>query len=140
MFTYQYDGCYHVTPITYSWFDAIKACALRGADLVTVTSYEQNRWVAELIDQRNSWSWIGLSEVGTSQLNGEIFQWINGAPVAYTNWQSGQPNNQNGQWRCGAMLPGSGQWEEFVCANTLPAICKRNTTKEITRKRLIGIL
>ena len=45
------------------------------------------------------------------------------AALSYTNWASGEPNN-NGNGDCIAMLRDSGKWDDVPCDATLPAICE----------------
>ena len=56
-----------------------------GAQLVTITSAEEQDFVSTLVGQSTRWS--GLSRFGTAG-----FSWITAERVTYENWESGSPS------------------------------------------------
>jgi hypothetical protein len=71
------------TPL--SWEAARDYCRRMKAELVTITSEEENQFVFHL----NSNSWIGLSDA----LEEGNWKWVTGEPLGYTHWAETEPNN-----------------------------------------------
>eukprot|EP01046_Picozoa_sp_COSAG06_P025369 COSAG06_NODE_2128_length_7534_cov_2.020713_2_plen_857_part_00 len=94
------------------WEEAEDACVVDGGHLASIHSEEENSEVYGLMSQSSAYgAWIGFHdrhvEAGcTGQGNDPSdydtgFMWMDGTPVDYTNWQSGEPNDwANGQANC----------------------------------------
>ncbi|VGO20763.1 lectin-like protein [Pontiella sulfatireligans] len=77
------------------WLDAENESQSLGGHLATIRSLQENTWVTEQFSSyggTNRYLWIGLNDI-TSE---GVFEWTSGETVAYTNWDSGEPNNVNG--------------------------------------------
>ncbi len=60
--------------------------------LATITSQEENNFVAAHLLNYSSGAWLGgWQEVGQSPTAG--WHWITGEPWSFTNWHSGEPND-----------------------------------------------
>lgn len=70
--------------VTYSAAQA--ACAEHSADLVSIGSAEENRFVADLCE--DDVCWIGLYRQDNAN-----FSWSNGEALHYSQWGWGEPNN-----------------------------------------------
>jgi len=76
-----------------TWTDARDAAAsstylgLTGR-LVTITSAAENAFVVGRVASCE-WVWIGLSDAAQEG----SFAWVDGEPLAFTNWYQGEPNN-----------------------------------------------
>ena len=71
--------------------------------------------------------WIGLSDRGS--LNS--FHWSDAAPVTYTKWGPGNPNNNAGQGDvCVYMDSGDGGWLHTFCHDVMGSVCK--TSQEVS--------
>ena len=55
--------------------------------------------------------------------------WSDNYPVAYTNWDVGQPDSYNGREDCVQLYVDTGYWSDISCTYTLPFICKRKKCK-----------
>ena len=75
-----------------TWTASESEAVTLGGHLATVDdAAEQNFiWTTFNFPGRNLW--IGLREVGVEG----NYQWVSGAPLSYTNWYAGEPNNANG--------------------------------------------
>ncbi len=72
-----------------TWFQARDLSTSAGGHLVTITSALENAFVHGAFPAQHQW--IGF----TDELGETNWQWITGEHVVYTNWQVGEPNNQN---------------------------------------------
>ncbi|WP_437284164.1 C-type lectin domain-containing protein [Sorangium sp. So ce406] len=102
------------------------ACAsLPGRTLARIDSRAENELVARLI---SSPSWTAANELAVDGQwrwgTGDMF-FSNGAAVdgRYVNWRSGDPVTGDAA-RCGAILPGSGQWFDENCSQPLGYVCE----------------
>jgi hypothetical protein len=78
-----------------SWVDAEAEAISLGGHLVTVNDASENAFLVNtfvLNGHSGDPLWIGLNDAATEG----TFVWSSGAPVAYVNWQAGEPNNTNG--------------------------------------------
>ncbi|XP_065490922.1 C-type lectin domain family 4 member F-like [Caloenas nicobarica] len=110
-----------------SWGDAEAACRSAHAHLVSVTSPEEQDYLAR--EARGGSYWIGLSATGP----GGSWRWTDGAPYSQAKsfWAPGQPDSTDyGQWgqeSCAQIHPvGNGLWNDHNCNFTFLWICKRD--------------
>ena len=115
---------------THTWVDSTLACQNKGAYLATLHSQVENRWVYEYFrskGQTGSSIWIGLNDISKEG----NYQWIDGSGgiASYSNWISGEPNNNGGAQNCMVLWSGYlGLWGDIECWNTFPALCKWNNS------------
>lgn len=84
------------------WSAALLEAVDLGGNLATVQDAEQQNFIFNTFgdysgDQRNLW--IGLFDPTQDKDGGTHagnFVWASGAPVTYTNWDVGEPNDANG--------------------------------------------
>lgn len=89
---YLYDFAGLAEPTQNTWENAQAYCEAVGGYLATITTPEENDFLYRYMRQRGYASaYFGLSNTQTG-----AWQWGNGEPLSYTNWHSGEPNNQNG--------------------------------------------
>ena len=97
-----------------TWFEAKDHCKRKGAKLVEIDSEEENRALAEKINNRgytdkNMNFWIGLSDVD----NEGVWKLASDNSIAtYLNWGDGQPNNGGGNEDCARLRMGRPEWKE----------------------------
>jgi hypothetical protein len=110
-------SCYSFEVGSFGWEQARQVCRNNGAgwDLVDIQSPEENAFVLGLITQQG---WIGANDL----LQEGSFRWLEGPALDYANWNSGEPNDLNGE-DCAEMRT-NGTWNDLPCQHTLPAICK----------------
>ena len=87
-----------------------------GGDLASIPDQETNEVVSNLLSGSGVY-WLG----GTDAASEGAWQWADGTPWGFTNWRSGQPDNEDGQhylvtynglW-ADAALGSWGRW--FIC-------------------------
>ena len=132
-FVYIVDGCYQVTPITYTWIDAVKACANNSAYLATINSSTLNTQLFNHISSlglASSSIWIGLNDISKEG----HYQWIDGSgKLKFATWHAGDPNDYQGVENCIVMLANAqGNWADIDCSNSFQALCKWNNTQHST--------
>ncbi len=93
-----------------SWHDAKQLCEDLGGHLVVVTSTDENKAVADLIEG-SSWNdyWIGCSD----EDNEGEWKWITGEKFEYSNWNDGEPSNSSGIEHFGSYQTSSKKWNDI---------------------------
>lgn len=103
-----------------TWYDSqTEAMALNG-NLVTINDAEENQWVLDNFSNVQGVTrelWIGLNDIATEG----TFVWASGEPVAYVNWNTGEPNNNGDEdgvhlYPIGATAPG--KWNDAAITRT----------------------
>ena len=78
---------------TMTWNQAYRVCEKKGGHLVTITSQEENDFVLDLAnDFENNYCWLG----GTDFASEGNWYWVNSEKFSYSNWRSGEPNDDCG--------------------------------------------
>ncbi|XP_004389944.1 pulmonary surfactant-associated protein A-like isoform X1 [Trichechus manatus latirostris] len=95
-----------------------ESCARAGGQIAVPRSPEENAAIASIVKQHNTYAYLGLAEGPTT---GE-FYYLDGGPVNYTNWYSGEPRGQ-GKERCVEMYT-DGQWNDKNCLQYRLTICE----------------
>jgi choice-of-anchor C domain-containing protein len=102
------------TPITYylttatTWTDAQAQAQAMGGNLVTINDAAENQFLVNAFGGSELF-WIGLNDVAQEG----VFKWINGEPVTYTNWNSGEPNNYGNEDYVHFNWGSSGRWNDI---------------------------
>jgi hypothetical protein len=111
------------TPKT--WHEAQSLCSVNGYKLVTINDANEEFFLQthEASTGLLSDWWIGLNDIGSEG----FFVW-DGGFSSYTNWYSGEPNNNEGNEDCVTerYLGGQWQWNDLPCSQRLPFICEAN--------------
>lgn len=79
---------YFASNTSKTWMAAYNDAMALGGHLVTIESAAENQFLPT-----NQMYWIGL----TDQFTEGNYVWVTGEPVVYTNWNSGEPNNQGNE-------------------------------------------
>merc|ERR1712198_432740 len=98
-----------------TWMDAQNTCRQFGGNLPTINDDETNQYVSNLVG--GAYNWIGAYRVGPSNVNDQ-FAWIDGSPLVYAPWSSGNPSNNNGNELCVEMLTNEtydASWNDYDC-------------------------
>lgn len=112
--------------------EANNACVQAGLSLARIDSAEENAWVRQTATSLEmSAVWLG----GRDAMEG-VWRWVDGAQFwmggasgvkvggLYSNWQSGQPNNNGGNQDC-LRLGTDALWDDVACADTYSGfICR----------------
>jgi hypothetical protein len=114
--------CYIFVATATDWATARADCVSKGGDLASITTDPENVYVAAGISDT---SWLG----GTDAASEGTWVWSNGDPFVYTNWNTGEPNNTNGNENCNTMYGAAtgllGLWNDANCATVYPYVCER---------------
>jgi len=83
---------YQVFDTSLTWHEAKAYCESLGGHLVTINSVDEQNFIETLLSdaQRNHY-WIGA----TDEASEGNWRWITGEPWGYSNWDVGQPDNEN---------------------------------------------
>ena len=109
------------------WWRAQEECSNNNADLASVTSSEENRFINQLAGDKEFW--IG----GNDRETEGTFTWSDGSPWDTTKleefWAPEEPDS--GYEDCVHIVPGDGgRWKVGWCPSTKPFVCES--------KRLVG--
>ncbi|XP_047502399.1 macrophage mannose receptor 1-like [Penaeus chinensis] len=98
---YWNNHCYYFGVESKSWDESRSWCqANLGSDLASITSEDENNYINDILAAQYLNAWIALHDDNA----GENWHWVDGANYDYTNWMSGEPNNQDGSEHCGEWL------------------------------------
>jgi gliding motility-associated-like protein len=93
-----------------------------GANLISVQSASENADLVQALSNQGYSSevvWIGFSDA----VSEGSFVWYDGAPITYSNWAPGEPNDAGGVEDCTQIYPDGG-WNDLNCSgyNSLSVI------------------
>jgi hypothetical protein len=89
---------YRLTSPGLTWQQAEDEAVLLGAHLATINDTEEQTWFnGNPLGEVSGCPlvWIGLYQLPGSPESSDGWVWINGEPVSFTNWRSGEPNDGN---------------------------------------------
>ncbi|XP_059166180.1 C-type mannose receptor 2-like [Physella acuta] len=119
------NTCYLFVYKVTSWYGARSDCFAKGGVLTSVSSQDEQDYIAAKIGRLGyEGLWIGFTDEAVEG------RWINvdGTPVSYTNWYTGEPNDDARKEDCAAItqihFP---KWYDKDCSNQFPYICKSST-------------
>ena len=112
------------------WLQAESFCRSRGYQLITIESAAEQDWAfAQRTVLGNDNIWIGFNDRGQER----NFTWSSGIVSTYTNWDSGQPDNNgapdgaSNEEDCAHIRGPSGRWNDILCGGPyFPFICESN--------------
>ncbi|XP_070537351.1 macrophage mannose receptor 1-like [Ptychodera flava] len=109
---------------TETWAESRKYCRSVGGELLSLHDANETSWIISRLklESRRSW-WIGLREYGFD----ENYEWSDGTPLDYENWQQNEPNDYHGEEQCVHILGSSDNatWNDNHCAVKFSFICKK---------------
>ncbi len=99
-------------------------CMQRGGDLVVVDDADENLALAAqgaaTMGTIGAW-YIGLNDIAVEN----DFVWLDGIPAMYTAWDTGEPNDLEGE-DC-VVLRDTADWNDQTCALATPFVCELAT-------------
>ncbi len=108
-----------------TWSEAAEFCVAQGATLARIDSKAESRALdraAQAMRKTKSKWWIGA----TDRADEDVFLGTDGAPLAFTRWRNGEPDNDSCNQDCAALGGvGNGKWTDTHCASRLPFVCRR---------------
>ncbi|XP_078485318.1 uncharacterized protein LOC144744501 [Ciona intestinalis] len=135
---YEY---YIYTGVGVNYSAAVNACTSMNATLTCIKTKQVQDFVMEkikLLYPDVTWKhfYIGLERINSSSTG---FQWNDGTILTsgYTNWNSGEPSNRDGNENCVVLLYKiglslHGKWNDVRCSGIRPYICERRVEKDTT--------
>uniref|UniRef100_A0A914YIS4 C-type lectin domain-containing protein n=1 Tax=Panagrolaimus superbus TaxID=310955 RepID=A0A914YIS4_9BILA len=117
--------CFLFVPKKLSFFIAENYCNQQnGGHLVSIHDAFDNALIREgaqqnFTDSTSGEFWIGLDDLKSS----EIWEWIDGSPFNFADWDKGEPQIKEG-YDCGAVKLEGGQWKTENCDNDKPFVCE----------------
>ncbi|XP_054573109.1 C-type lectin domain family 4 member G-like [Eptesicus fuscus] len=106
-------SCYLFSGQKASWEESQRYCAGTGAHLVIIGDLDEQDFLS-----RNTGGhgyWLGLRAVRRAR-KVKGYQWVDGAPLSFSHWNLGEPNDARGQEDCVMMLH-TGLWNDAPCGN-----------------------
>ena len=127
--TYElYDNRVNVT-------DAKKIAAAKGGNLVAITSATEMQRITSLIqysrrkNESSMYWYMGLSDAEKEN----VWKWDTGEAFSYSNWNSGEPNNNDGGAAENyAVIQTSGKWNDVTGAKRYGFIVERTEYNDLT--------
>lgn len=88
----EFNGHYYkLYDFNMPWEEAEDYCESVGGYLATITSPEENQFLYDyIISLGYESAYFGL----TDKENEDVWQWVTGEDYIYSNWHSGEPNNE----------------------------------------------
>ena len=104
-----------------SFLDAQQVCREATGQLASPCSAAENEAVTQLVRAQNKQAYLSMSDIATEGM----FTYPTGESLVYSNWASGEPNNNNdGQpENCVEIYP-EGKWNDVPCSRELLVICE----------------
>tara|TARA_B100000683_G_C12290760_1_gene473867 strand:+ start:25 stop:726 length:702 start_codon:yes stop_codon:yes gene_type:complete len=117
--TFEGKG-YYFCGTARKWRLAVDDCLEIEANLVSISSEEENTFIAEQANALTDGKWwIGLNDRGTE---GE-YVWESGTAFEFDAWNDGEPNNFDDNENCVEMYSNTGLWNDVSCRNEQGFIC-----------------
>ncbi|XP_076874381.1 uncharacterized protein LOC143524273 isoform X1 [Brachyhypopomus gauderio] len=85
---------YYISPINKNWTDSREECRNRGADMVIITSTEEQIFTAALTGSNTAW--IGLTDTEEEG----VWTWVDGTALTTRYWNENEPNNLGNNENC----------------------------------------
>ncbi len=115
-----------------NWTSAQSSCLGLSSNLVSIIDLAEQTIVgglAGMVPGNAPDIWMGAND----QVTEGAFLWVDATPFTYTNWRSGEPND-NGPNNTGEdcmLIEGDNparEWDDRSCAGLLPYICERKSS------------
>jgi len=85
--------CYYRSTRTMDWRTGISYCGQIYSTIASIHSYSENRYINYNVCGRSNRCWIGFNDMYSEG----SYRWVDGTSVDYTRWDSGQPDDYNGE-------------------------------------------
>ncbi|XP_046700077.1 CD209 antigen-like protein C isoform X2 [Silurus meridionalis] len=116
---------YFITSQKKSWSDSRQDCKAKGADLVIISSKEEQEYLSRRF--RGVEAWIGLTD---TEEEGK-WMWVDRTPLSTKYWWDGEPNDYKQEEDCA--VTGSKfakaevlTWADYPCTFPVFGLCKKN--------------
>ncbi|XP_060097023.1 mannose-binding protein-like [Heteronotia binoei] len=95
-------------------------CAKAEAAMAGPKNAAENAALHELTKRDSKYAFLAITD---TQTEGK-FVYANGAPLSYTNWNEGEPNDGNRAEDCATILAENGRWNDLNCDHKSLIICE----------------
>ncbi|XP_077993134.1 macrophage mannose receptor 1-like [Glandiceps talaboti] len=106
------------------WSTAESTCKKSGGHLLSIKDQTEQTFVnARMYGLTSAVFWIGAND--RTYEGG--WEWSDGTPFAYLNWNDGEPNNYDHGYTtedCTEIIVSSGKWNDHKCDQNIGYICK----------------
>ncbi|XP_034994324.1 mannose-binding protein isoform X1 [Zootoca vivipara] len=96
-----------------------RLCENGGAALASPKNAAENAALAEIVKRNSKAVFLDINDIQTEGR----FVYLNGAPLRYTNWKQGEPNNYGNKEDCVAVLD-DGLWNDLDCERKTLIVCE----------------
>ncbi|KFU84338.1 Macrophage mannose receptor 1, partial [Chaetura pelagica] len=105
-----------------TWFGARDFCRAIGGDLACIHSEEEQKLMVDLRESyHHSSYWMGLNALESDG----GFVWSDGSPVNFEKWVDGEPNNYDGNEKCGVFSTYNYMmWNDLFCEYIQDYVCQ----------------
>lgn len=110
-----------------SWAEAWTSCLQQDANLLSINEIHEQTYINGLLTGYTSTLWIGLNDIN---VNGG-WQWSDGSPLKFLNWESDQPGNSEEENCAVIRTELSGAWQTRDCYNAMPYVCKKGSKRNL---------
>ncbi|GLC29699.1 DUF5050 domain-containing protein [Clostridium omnivorum] len=107
---------YSVIDKTTSFDSAEAYCESIGGHLATITSLDEQQFISGILKSNGGLDsyWIGA----TDREQEGTWKWITNENFAYSNWNSGEPNNSGGNENYAVLYKNTGSWNDTINATS----------------------
>ncbi|TFK09509.1 pseudouridylate synthase 7 homolog-like protein [Platysternon megacephalum] len=100
-------------------FDSLKQrCSQAGGQLASPRNAAENAAIQQILVLYNKSAFLGINDIQTEGR----FKYLNGENIVYSNWQTGEPND-NGVEDCVEMYS-NGKWNDKSCGEKQLIVCE----------------
>ncbi|XP_013397759.1 uncharacterized protein LOC106164412 [Lingula anatina] len=126
--------CYQFNYDLQNYAQARSKCIALGGDLLSIGSVTEQTYVSALISQQTGTDfWLGANDVNREG----GWEWSDGSPFRYFNWNSGEPNNFRSREDCAIILTKEGgKWNDYNCNSRSRSLCKKSVLQTTPRPAL----
>ncbi|KAI4886146.1 hypothetical protein NFI96_016666 [Prochilodus magdalenae] len=116
---YFNSSIYYITTEEKSWSESRQDCRRREADLVIITSREEQEFIFRVFGDHEAW--IGLTDTETEG----IWKWVDGSKLTTSFWSAEEPNSYGDEDCAITGIRFVKSWADFPCNLPLAGICKK---------------
>ncbi|XP_053190401.1 ladderlectin-like [Scomber japonicus] len=124
MFWYSFNSrCYKYVATSVTWADAEFHCRSQKANLVSIHSMAEEKFVKSLIknyDYSEPGVWIGFHDLYKEGR----WIWSDGSALDFSHWRAHQPDNYKGYEHCAINKYSTAhEWSDVQCGLKYPSVC-----------------
>ncbi|XP_059149173.1 CD209 antigen-like protein D [Physella acuta] len=120
------DHCYYTSQTGVTWFQAQQFCTTLGANLATLVSDDEVKFLNSQVQRGMSW-------IGFYRSSNQTWKWVDGTESNFTRWDKDQGNVENEE--CALASYSFDNWHDYPCQTSAFPLCKKH--KNQTRWKLV---